>query len=292
MRDLASRFNRTLAAAACVVGAIVGCDGSQRGPDASPRPLKRTAEVTVRFDVPAQGPITASALAFRASAAGLTAAEVMGVVDPLSAASPTSACVVWDLDIASRALNARGGTVELEAIAGIEVGLGTTGVMLRPSARLHPDVVPAVGGVVAESGPIPLPALPPWISVEVFDIAGEITELATPAAARIVTINGSAPGSHVGVSAGLDIFVSEAAGTTVELRPFGGTSAISCPAMSDGRVFISRAAVARLVGRTPAPVSFDAVRRNDSERVTGLDARLSVEVRSSAVIELHLEGMP
>ena len=51
--------------------------------------------------------------------------DVLGLVDPLAAAAPDQGCAIRDADLATRALAARGGSVDLEELSGVAVGLGS-----------------------------------------------------------------------------------------------------------------------------------------------------------------------
>src|SRR5262245_21280920 len=104
MRSLAL----TLIAAACAVG-LAACDGGPHPPDAQTPTAAYSAELAVRFDVSSSKAATVSVLGFRAAAAGpaalaRAASDVLGLVDPLSAAAPGEGCHLRDADATASAL--------------------------------------------------------------------------------------------------------------------------------------------------------------------------------------------
>src|SRR5450432_773688 len=148
--------------------ALAACGEAPRTIDAPVAPSAQTSEVSIRFDVSAGRPATVQVLAFRATTtANLTGTsvapapwqpDVLGIVDPLAAAAPEQGCALRDIDVAATALMIRGGSIELQELPGIGVGVGGEGLaaaetLLRPFPRMYPDVATVVGGVVAETGP-------------------------------------------------------------------------------------------------------------------------------------------
>jgi hypothetical protein len=286
----------------------VGCDGGARPPDASALPSALTAEVSVRFDVSPQRPATISVLAFRAAIAGIDRADVLGVVDPLAALEPERDCALRDVDAAANALLTRGGSIELQELTGIGVGVAGGNTLMRPFPRLYPDVAAVVGGVVSEAGPMPLSPLPERLHLLTAASELPIDELIVPPAGRIVSVNGvaSVPGTRfetpTETAHGLTITVAGGPGTTVEIRPFGATVAVACAlgpaALPETTITVPRALLAHLFrGKLPAtaaggavtvPASLDAVRRTRvRSALVGVPTRLSVEVRSSTTVELR-----
>ena len=74
-----------------------------------------------------------------------------------------------DVDLTASALRTTGGSIDLEELGGVGVGLGASNApadtVIRPFPRVYPDVGGIVGGVVAEAGPQPLAALPEHVSL-------------------------------------------------------------------------------------------------------------------------------
>ncbi len=295
--------------AACA-GVLAACDVGPRPPDAQTQTAAYSAELAVRFDVSASKPPTVSVLGFRATAAVGTAAlagdasDVLGLVDPPSATAPSEGCVLRDADAAASALGTGGGSVELEELGGVGVGLGAADapgdpLIIRPFPRVFPDVAGVIGGVVAEAGPQPLGALPDRIRLYSPESELPIAELAVPALPRLVAINGAAPasGARVDASGGLTLTLVSPAGALVELRPFGATVAVSCAvpanASTEAAVSVPRALLAHVRGREAAPrgagvaVSIEVARRlRVRERLVTSATRVSVEIRSSLAVEL------
>jgi len=159
------RAARRLAAALLLGAAGLACDGTPRAIDASTAPSARTSAVAVRLDATNDKQPTLSALAFRAAFSGVASTEVLGLVDPLSTASPARDCQLRDLDSGAAALAARGDGIELEELAGVGVQLAEMPNAIHPSPRLYPDVAPAIGGVVSEAGPVALGAWPAQLRI-------------------------------------------------------------------------------------------------------------------------------
>ena len=260
-----------------------------------------TGEVSVRFDASPQKQPSVSVLAFRAAIAGIDRSDVLGIVDPLAAAAPDHDCVLRDVDLSANALLARGGSIELQEMNGIGIGLGSNDTLVRPFPRLYPDVATVVGGVVAEAGPLAVEGLPERLSLLTADSELAIEDIPVPSVARVTSVNGVAvtPGMKVETAESLVVGVVGGPGTTLEIRPFGATVALACsvgPGATalENAVVVPRAQVIRLFGeQKPAhgialPASLDVVRRNRVKNsLLGVPTRLSVEVRSSMTVELH-----
>ncbi|MDB4980265.1 MAG: hypothetical protein JWM82_1017, partial [Myxococcales bacterium] len=180
------------------------CGDSSPAIDAMAAPSSESAEISIRFDVSAGKP-TVEVLAFRAtSTMGVGGPQqqqqqndgrpdVLGIVDPLAAESPDQGCALRDIDLATKALALRGGSIDLQELTGIGVGMGgaagiaggaLAGDSLRPFPRLYPDVATVVGGVVAEAGPQYLGALPERITLSTAESELPVLELAVPSAPR------------------------------------------------------------------------------------------------------------
>jgi hypothetical protein len=309
-----------LIAVPALAGALLapsGCEGEQRGRDASAPPILQTAEVSIRFDVGSQKGPAMSVLAFQAAVTRVSQRDVLGIVDPLAAAAPDHDCELRDLDLSAGALVARGGSIELQELGGIGITLGASGLssdvgagtIVRPFPRLFPDVATVVGGVVAEAGPLQLVTLPERVGLLTPASELPLEELAVPAAPRIASVNGAplAAGAKLDARDGLTITVSGGSGTVVELRPFGATVAIACSvpetAVAENTIVVPRPLVARLSGGTTMPsgaavagaagaavipASLDVLSRAHV-RVSpfAMSSRLSIEVRASTAVEIR-----
>jgi hypothetical protein len=314
----------TRACALALPVALAACGDAPRAASASTAPSARSAEVSIRFDVSAGRPATVQVLAFRAtttsslSGAGTPSdwgTDVLGLVDPLAATSPEQGCALRDIDLATTTLMIRGGSIELQELSGIGVGLGSgeglagAEALLRPFPRLYPDVATVVGGVVAETGPQPLGALPDHVTLFTADSELPVANVAVPTAARIVALNGVAIESSAAASApatgaavdghdGVTVTVANGAGGRVEVRPFGATIAAACAipanAPAEAVITIPRGFVAQLARSTgvatgaPFAASLEVARRATlpaASNTTG--ARVSVEVRSATTVELR-----
>jgi len=265
------------------------------------RPAAYSSELSVRFEVGSDRQATVSVLGFRAAAAG-PEADVLGLVDPLAAAAPDQGCVLRDVDLANRALATRGSSVDLEELGGVGVGLGAAGspqTVIRTFPRVYPDVAGVVGGVVGEAAPQSIASLPEHVSVFSPDTELPVAELAVPALPKLLAINGSAPtaGLRVDASGGLTLSLAAAAGSFIELRPFGATVVVSCAvpsnASTEAVISVPRALLAHLrsrdtAGTSTVGLSVEIARRlrvREPLVITG--TRVSVEVRSTLAVELR-----
>jgi hypothetical protein len=293
------RFGR--AAVPWLGGAVLAlaCDASTRGRDASPPLSQRVSEVSVRIDVPGGGAPAISVLAFRASVSGLTATDVLGVVDPLVAPQPElKQCEVRDVAAAARLLRAQGGGIELEELANVSLTLDNDVQALRPAAHIYPQLASAVGGVIAEAGPVDLARLPgaitvvlspgePPIKLEVLGVPRLLDGTGAPLAAIRLEANGDL---SLTVSGPTRSFLER---SFLEIRPFGASLALACPLGADGKVLVPREKLDRVVPPGGhVPVSLEAVWRDPTlvpvaSGAGGQTARLSLEVRSSTVLDLH-----
>jgi hypothetical protein len=316
-RHALGRGARALAAALGLAGAAA-CGDSSPAIDATATPSTESAEISIRFDVSAGKPTTVEVLAFRATTSqpggGEARPDVLGIVDPLAAESPEPGCTLRDIDLATKTLALRGSSIDLQELTGIGVGMGggrgandlASGALLRPFPRLYPDVATVVGGVVAEAGPQYLGALPEKVTLFTSESELPVVDLGVPTAARLVTVNGEQPFPGFGVDAGngLSIAIAGGAGGRVELRPYGSTIAATCSIPANGspeavvdvpRAFIVQLArAAQLAHATglavgaPLPVSLEIARRTHLvSSLGGAPARVSVEVRSAATVELR-----
>jgi hypothetical protein len=288
-----------------------------RATDAQAAPGAQSAEVSIRFDVsPGRAP-TVQVLAFRATTTTTNPAsatdwhpDVLGMVDPLAATAPEQGCALGDLDVATTAVMLRGGSIELQELTGIGVGLGSgdglpaADSLLRPFPRLYPDVATVVGGVVAETGPQPFATLPERVTLYTSDTELPVANLAVPAAPRLIALNGApldanaTAAPQIDARDGVSVTIAGGAGGRIELRPFGATIAAACalPSTSppEAVVTIPRAFIAQLArargGPAGAPfaASIELARRSSLRPTfTAGGAHVSVEVRSAATVELR-----
>jgi hypothetical protein len=281
-----------------------GCDGTPPALDAATAPTARMSALSLRLDATVDKPTTLTALGFRAAFSGVAAADVLGMVDPLSGSSPVHDCQIRDLDNATGRL-ARAGGIELEEMTGLGIAVAELPGAIHPSARLYPDVAPAIGGVVSETGPLTLPAWPAFLRVT----AGATAEsgafestVAVPAPARITAINGSAlqAGAAMPVVTG-DLTLALGPGATdgaIEVRPFGATVALVCRIPSDAGTggipsfIVSHQLLSDLVAATGAApgaaiaASLDLVRRQSGDPALA-DTHIAVEARASSLVELR-----
>lgn len=310
------------------VGALLGavaCDGAVASVDASMPVSAHTSAVSVRIDVAPAQPASMSVLAFRAAFSGVAAADVLGMVDSLAADAPLRDCELRDVHQAAAALVARGDVIELEELAGIGISVGATSAAeIRPSPRLFPDLAATIGGVVSEAGPLRLPTVPALVRVRGAAIgpalaaartsggAGDATEdsatIAVPVTGWVKSLNGTTPRDGILISLGSDLNLNlaqpDAGDTSIELRPFGRTVALSCTVpqgsaltpTADGGGQISfvipRQALVALVATSGAApgasvaAALDLVRRTN--RILPVSAtRVSLEVRTSTFVELR-----
>jgi hypothetical protein len=302
MTPSGNRFRALVVCLAPVAGvAALSCDGGGRMPDAQTQPAAYSAELSVRFEIGADRQATVSVLGFRAAAAG-PETDVLGLVDPLAAAAPDQGCVLRDVDLSNRALLTRGGSVDLEELGGVGVGLGAAGTplsVIRTFPRVYPDVAGVVGGVVGESAPQPVAGLPEHVSLFSADSELPVAELPVPALPKLLAVNGSAPaaGLRVDTTGGLTVLLGAAGGALVELRPFGATVVVSCAvpsnASTEALVSVPRSLLAHLRprdagGNASVPVSVEIARRiRVREPLVTSGARVSIEVRSTLAVELR-----
>jgi hypothetical protein len=291
---------------------LAACGDSPRAVDAQAASSAESAEISIRFDVSAGKPTTVQVMAFRATTTSTSPGspgpldwypDVLGIVDPLAAASPEQGCALRDIDLAATTLMLRGGSIELREMTGIGVGVaGLPGAetLVRPFPRLYPDVATIVGGVVAEAGPQPLAALPEHVTLFTAESELPAADLLVPPSPRVVALNGAAlePGLHVDAQNGVAVTIAGGAGARIELRPFGATIAAACaiPANAGAEtvVTIPRPFIAQLarsmgvaVG-APFAASLEVARRTHLlQSLNSANARVSVEVRSAATVELR-----
>jgi hypothetical protein len=306
--------------ALCALLAATACDGAAPAVDASTPPSARTSAVSLRIDVPIGKPASLTVLAFQAAFWGVNAADVLGLVDPMAAAAPARDCQLRDVGQAAAALVARGDAIELEELSGVAVSLGTDATEIHPSPRLYPDLAATIGGVVGEAGPFGLVSVPEQVRVQsaiagiAADGPSDTTTILVPATGWVKLVNGAVPRDGSLVQIGADLNIGLTAGvakspdgkpgdaeTSIELRPFGATVALSCvvpvdpsTASSGGQTtfMIPRQALLALVaasGATPGTsvaAGLDLVRRSN-QRLPLSATRVSLEVRTSTFVELH-----
>jgi hypothetical protein len=270
----------------------LGCETTPNTRDASAPVSQRVAEVSVRVDAPHGGAPAISLLAFRASVTGaFQATDLLGVIDPLSSAAPEH-CELKDVSKDARSLRAQGGTVDLEELPNVSLALGA-GTILRPAPRVYPQLASSVGGVFGEAGPLDLAGLPESIEVA---LPGEEARTALPllGVPRIVDQSGEAlsGATRLDTTGDLQLTITGPPRSFLEIRPFGASRFIACPAGPGGRVAVPRELIEKLTASGGhVAVSFEAVWR-DSRLVTGAQTtRLSIEARSSAVLDLRAQAL-
>ena len=293
----------SLALGALLAG--VGCDSTPAKRDASANAGQRMSEVAVRLDAPSGGLPSASVLAYRAGVTGVGLDDVLAVIDPLVASAPETGCIRRDVAVGARIVAAHGGKVELEALGALIVDLGAGSPYLRPLSRVYPDLASAVGGVVGEAGPIDLTVAPQTLGVT-DETSGRRLSVAVPALPRLLDGDGMALPPSVVFSPGEDLVLGVVgpARTFVELRPFGATWSLACAvsgralstpqtttdatgAAVDSQVLIPAAELGRLA-ELRVPVSLEVVsRETHALGLGGAPARLTLEVRTSSVVELR-----
>jgi hypothetical protein len=315
----------SVALCALLTGAAA-CDTTPRGRDASAQSGQRMAEVSVRLEALNRGAPSVTVQAYRASVSGVNPDDVLPAVDPLVVQPPEASCVLRDVAGAARTLGAQGGRVELEALENLAIELGEPGVtsaeqgpdarpslagasVLKPTARVYPNLASVVGGVWAEAGPLDLEVAP---SMMVLGDSG--SRFAVPPMPRLalVVAGAGAEGAPLPakLSANSDLLLSmtgplRAAGLSmfVELRPFGATWALVCPTTSQPsggeRVLVPAQWLTRMAGLR-VPVRIEAVARvhhftqlgsgtpsaTPAGTPSATSVRLTIEVRSYSELEL------
>jgi len=303
----ARRWRRwTWAALGVLAGASWGCDGTSRGLDASAAPSARMSTLSLRIDVAPEKPPTLTILGFRAAFSGVSAADVMSLVDPLADTGPGRDCQLRDIGRAATALSSGENGVELEEFGGVGIGVGEAPTSIRLSPRLFPDVSPAMGGVVSEAGPFLLggdwPAQFRINTDATAESAATLLTVPVPSAGQLTAVNGVTPTAR-GTTAiegdmKLDLVAGGPGDSAVEVRPFGATAALICRVPADASrasalsFVVSHQLLAGLIAASgatqgrPVAASLDLVRRINGSYGAS-DSRVAVEVRASTLLELH-----
>jgi len=305
-RPAGLRRLHALAAVGLMAGAGWGCDGTSRALDASAAPSAHMSTLSLRIDVAPQKQPALSILGFRAAFSGVSASDVMALVDPLADTGPGRDCQVRDIGRAATALSSDQNGVELEEFGGVGINVGENPTNLHLSPRLFPDVSPAVGGVVSEAGPFLLggdwPAQFRVTTEATPDVGAAVLTIPVPSAGQISAVNGlvPSPGGTTAIEGDmkLDLIAGGPGDSAVEVRPFGSTAALICrvPAGADKASGISFVVSHHLLGNLiaatgaaqgrPVAASLDLVRRINGSYGAS-DSRISVEVRASTLLELH-----
>jgi len=279
-----SSGSRTALALAVCLGAAgpVACGGDGAARDASTRPALALSVLSVRFEAQAGAAPTGSLTAFRAATVGLDAESVLALVDPFAQPASRAGCEIRDLDAAGRALDRQRGSVALEDMPGVELELPASTTVLRPTARLYPDLGTAISGVLGESGAVEIAEIPGFVTLTERDYERAALELVVPEAPSIESVTRLGNGD-------LEVVFGDA-GATMEFRPFGHTRSLSCAMPADGRLVVPAALIRQMLpvrGGLEVAVSIDAVRRELRRASLGNEPVLvSVEVRSEVVREL------
>ncbi len=282
----------------------LACDGSSRALDASAAPSARMSALSLRIDVAPQKQPTLTILGFRAAFSGVSASDVMALVDPLGDTGPGRDCAMRDINDAAATLASGDHGIELEEFGGAAISVGEVIPPIRLSPRLFPDVAPSIGGVVSEAGPLALGAWPEQLRVT-GDTAVDGTTVAVsvpvPTAGQIMAINGEvpSPSDAIPVAGELNLgLVAVGTGdSSIELRPLGATVALICHVPADAvhagasSFVISHQLLAGLIAATGAApgrsvvASLDLVRRINGHYASA-DSRIAVEVRAATLVEL------
>jgi hypothetical protein len=278
----------------CAAALAASCDGGARVPDAQAQQTSSSSELSVRFETTADKATRVSVLGFRAVETGTEDSDVLGLVDPLAADAPDQGCVLRDNDVAINRLGAHGGSIDLQELPGVGVGVPASGSQLVTFPRVYPDVAGIVSGVIGEAGQT-LAAIPERVTLHTADTELPIAELTVPTLPTLLALNGGAPvaGARVDVPEGLTVTLGAPAGALVELRPFGATVAISCAvpsnASTEASLTIPRSLLVHISpGGAALPVSIEVARRLRVRTPIGsTGTRVSLEVRSTLAVELH-----
>jgi hypothetical protein len=300
---------RATVAAGALLGTGWGCDGTPRALDAATAPSARMSTLSLRIDVAPEKQPTLTVLGFRAAFSGISASDVLTLVDPLADTGPGRDCQMRDIDDAAAALAAGSNGIELEEFGGVGIAVGEAAPSIRLSPRLFPDIAPAMGGVVSEAGPFALGTWPEQFRVIgdpalAGNAAGDATSsvMAVPVPGQVTAINGSAPSTSAAIAVDGDLNLNLVAGgagdSAVELRPLGATVALICRVPTDASrasaisFVVSHQLIGGLIAATgaaagrPVAASLDLVRRI-SGNYASADSRIAVEVRASTLVELR-----
>ena len=297
---------RALVTVGLLAGAAWGCDGTSRGLDAAATPSAHMSTLSLRIDVTPQKQPTLTILGFRAAFSGVSASDVMTLVDPLTDTGPGRDCQLRDIGSAANALANSENGVELEEFGGVGIAIGESPPSIRLSPRLFPDVTPAIGGVVSEAGPFLLAGDWPAQFRVTTDATAEAapTQLTVPvpSAGQITAVNGLVPSTHgtttIEGDLKLDLVAGGAGDSAIEVRPLGATAALICRVPADATrqsaisFVVSHQLLSSLIATTgaaqgrPVAASLDLVRRIKGSYGAS-DSRVAVEVRASTLLELH-----
>jgi len=305
-RTVGGRRWHALAGLGVLACASWGCDGTSRGLDASAAPSAHMSTLSLRIDVAPEKQPTLTILGFRAAFSGVSASDVISLVDPLADTGPGRDCQLRDIGRAAAALSNGENGVELEEFGGVGIGVGDNSASIRLSPRLFPDVSPAMGGVVSEAGPFALGGDWPTqfrVSTDATpDSAAAVLTVPIPSAGQITAVNGLLPSAR-GTTAiegdmKLDLVAGGPGDSAVEVRPLGSTAALICRVPADAArasalsFVVSHQLLGNLITATgasagrPVAASLDLVRRINGSYGAS-DSRLAVEVRASTLLELH-----
>lgn len=269
----------------CLLAAALalGCTGEGNEHVDASLPSQRVSEVAVRIEAPSDGATALSVLAFSASVTSARSADVLGTIDPLWAPAPDR-CEVRDVTT----LRGAGGTIDLEELPNVSLALSAEDAPLKPVPRNYPQLASSVGGVVGEAGPVELETLPEAIDVSLAGVASRLP-LPLQEMPKLLDQDGEAlvGKAQLDPSHDVQLTVSGPPRSFLELRPFGASRYLSCPAGAGGRVVVPADLLQKLIAGSGNAVSFEAVWR-DSKTVAG--TRLSVEARSSAVLDLRADA--
>lgn len=279
-------------AALTLAGAFgLGCESANHGKDASPTTSQRVAQVSVRLDLPSGGAPSVSVLAFRAETTDVASSDVLGAVDPLVAPAPEAACELRDVAGAARAVRDQGGEVKLQELGGVTLDPGGDTPLL-PAPRVYPPLAEVVSGVIAEAGPLDLPALPESLALAIPSQGGAASLKLTLPHSLSVADGNERPldgRAQLSTQGDLVLHVEGPPHAFLEIRPYGAPTAIACAVAASGWVVVPNDLLVKLVASAGrAPFSIEAVWRESRLVPTaGETVRVSFEARSSSVLELR-----
>lgn len=281
---------RGVAAAALAVVAA-GCDPGQRDAGGTAAQAIRTNHVLLRVDLPAVGSASVSALAFRADLTGRAEIDVLSAVDPLMTGGAGQRCEWRDGGAPIQALRAAGAVLALDDLGHVGVEVDGAGFW-QTSPQVYPELAGVVGGVIAELGPVDVLGVPEVVRIALPGAGtpvAVVSSIALPRPFYVTDAEGRPLGGAIAVVDGepLVLGVAGDAPVSLELRPFGATLALVCP-VTAGSATVAADVASRLRDQAGAvPLSVAAVwRRDQTVQAIDAQARITIEVRASAIVEL------
>lgn len=282
---------RLQALVALLFPAMLACESGAQVRDGSVPQTQKVAEVLVRLEHSSSGALPAlSALAFRADVTDQSSGDVLGAVDILVAPPPESGCELRDVASQARALRAQGGAISLEELSGVSVLADLQSLSLAPV--VYPPNAEVVGGVIAEAGPVDITRVPETLTIDLPGSGEHASKVfwAVPAAPRVLAQDQTAlsAGAPLDASGDLVVFLTGPQRTFLEIRPYGAPVALACAAGPGGRVVVDHQLLVRMTSAAGrVPVMLEAVWRESRTVPATPPTRVSVEARSSTVVDLR-----